>query len=275
MNIRRNGSTADAVAALVAAGVIAIGIAGAVTPAGASAKAGHQFGPAQTLTTNAYSCSGAPVPLFDNYNVEAVDNGGAPPTFTTDGHFCLTSIATYHWDNGVGAAPGSLGLTGIEVAPGFATTVGPLEATGTSGQGGAQDVNWVAYASSSPTPTLVDGTYACQDSEQTSWSPEHGLRGFWLLSSRGHPGDIWTDNDWTDHNGYRHDDHDDDERSSEPGGVPDAPPKPHTEDHSPGVPGATGAPSAVPLPPNLTHASRISAISTRAIPTPRLGAQSS
>jgi len=126
-----------------------------------------------------YSCSGQPAQIFSNFNDDAVDNGGTPPSFTTDGAFCLTEIETRHWNGSFGAAPGTLGLTGIEVAAGLASTVGPFDATGNKNE----DTVWVADVSTEPSPTVIDGTYQCDDSDPSTWSQnsESGGLGFCLV----------------------------------------------------------------------------------------------
>ena len=57
----------------------------------------------------AYACVGAPFRLFDNSNTGGVSNGGTPPEFSTKGRpYCLSSLTTYHWDNGQGPHRGQL-----------------------------------------------------------------------------------------------------------------------------------------------------------------------
>ena len=115
-----------------------------------------------------YTCSGPQIKLFDNSNGGGVQNGGKPATFSTGKKtYCLASITTYHWNNGQGAAPGSIGLKVVSGLGGKGQTLGPLAATGSAGQGGAQNVNWTANAAQ---PIVLDGSYSCQDSDPASWS---------------------------------------------------------------------------------------------------------
>jgi hypothetical protein len=99
--------------------------------------------------------------LFNNYNIYGVANG--PPTQTT---FTLTSTAqiteldTYHWNNGQGATPGSIELYG------HGQVYGPFATVGSSGQGGAPNVNWSANVNL----TLPGGTYTVYDSSPSTWS---------------------------------------------------------------------------------------------------------
>jgi len=131
---------------------------------------------APTAASTSYSCTGAPTTLFDDTNTKAVSNWGSTPTFSTKGvPYCLSQIITYHWDGGKGAAPGSIAL----LAPN-GTTLGPFKAMGSSGQGGAPNVNWTAKVPTSPKPVVIEGTYACVDSSPATWSQDamSGGRGF-------------------------------------------------------------------------------------------------
>jgi PKD repeat protein len=124
----------------------------------------------------AYKCSGTQIKLFDNSNGGGVLNGGKPPGFNTNGKaYCVVSITTYHWNNGQGKAPGTIGLTG-------SSTVGPFAAKGSAGQGGAPNVNWTATAPAGK-PAVIDGTYSCQDSDPASWSQNQqtGGKGFCIV----------------------------------------------------------------------------------------------
>jgi PKD repeat protein len=123
-----------------------------------------------------YACTGSQIKLFDNSNGGGVLNGGKPPTFTTKGKaYCLVSITTYHWNNAKGKAPGTIGLAG-------SSTAGPFAAKGSSGQGGAPNVNWTVNVSTS-TPVILNGTYTCQDSDPATWSqdPQTGGKGFCIV----------------------------------------------------------------------------------------------
>jgi len=158
-------------------------LVGGLLLAAASAPVLASGAPARRAAGSAdsnYACGSETVQIFGNFNTEAVGNGGAPPSFTTDGPFCLTEIETYHWNGGTGATPGTLGLTGTEVAPGFVTTAGPFSATGASGQTNAPYVDWVADVRTEPSPVVIDGTYTCQDSSPSTWSqnPQSGGLGF-------------------------------------------------------------------------------------------------
>jgi len=115
-----------------------------------------------------YRCTGSRFNLFGNSNGQAVQNGGKAPSFSTKGKtYCVVSLATYHWNGGNGQAPGSIGLTVVSGLGGAGQTLGPLAAVGSAGQGGTANVNWTADAGQ---PLVIDGTYACKDSDPRSWS---------------------------------------------------------------------------------------------------------
>jgi hypothetical protein len=104
-----------------------------------------------------YRCTGSRFNLFGNSNGQATQNNAKAPTFATKGKsYCVVSLATYHWNGGQGAAPGSIGLTVVSGLGRKGQTLGPLAAVGSAGQGGAADVNWTADAGQ---PIVINGTY--------------------------------------------------------------------------------------------------------------------
>jgi len=130
---------------------------------------------ASTAAAAGYTCVGDQFQLFDNSNGSMISGGGGtPPTFDTGGKpYCLANMSTYHWNDGKGSPPGTIGLRGS------AEQVGPAQAQGTSGQGGAQNVNWVYVPASDAIP-LLNGSYSCTDTDSATWSqnPESGGQGF-------------------------------------------------------------------------------------------------
>lgn len=125
---------------------------------------------AHSRTSAAYSCTGQIQQLFSSFTGGAAKNGGAAPTFTTNGRaYCLTAIQTYHWNVGAGKAAGTLGLTFVSGPAGFGS-VPAVQAIGSPGQNNAPNVNWQANFPTAPTPTVIDGTYKCRDSDPATWS---------------------------------------------------------------------------------------------------------
>ncbi len=122
-----------------------------------------------------YRCVGGQIKLFDNSNGQGVQNGGKPPTFSTNGRtYCLNSVTTYHWNTGQGASPGTIGLKVVSGLGGAGNILGPLAATGSAGQGGAANVNWSVTAAQ---PIVINGSYACQDSAPGTWSQNQASGG--------------------------------------------------------------------------------------------------
>ena len=116
-----------------------------------------------------WRCDGPEVVLFNNTNGFSVHGGGTPATFEVNGFYCLTYLEHYHWNDGKGDAPGKIGLAGKE-------TVGPYQALGSSGQGGAKNVNHYVYVSRSD-GVLLNGTYRCTDSHSPTWSTNDRAKG--------------------------------------------------------------------------------------------------
>src|SRR5206468_2798842 len=79
---------------------------------------------------------------------------------------------TYHWNNGHGKTPGTVGLTS-------STMSASATARGSTGQGGAPNVNWTGTWPTTK-PVVIDGTYECVDSDPKTWSqnPQSGGKGF-------------------------------------------------------------------------------------------------
>jgi choice-of-anchor C domain-containing protein len=110
--------------------------------------------------------------LFNNFNTGGTVNGPRRPTvFTLNRPARITELVTYHWNSGGGAKPGTISLRDQN-----GKIYGPFAATGSSGQGGAADVNWVAKAN----VTVPAGTYTLLDSNPRTWSnnSQSGFAGF-------------------------------------------------------------------------------------------------
>lgn len=128
-------------------------------------------------------CSGPVSVLYTNFNAGGVGNGPpGGPSFTLKSPVCLTSVTTYHWNNGRGATPGVITLR-LRLGGGLTQSFS-FQTQGTSGQGGAPNVNWVAGASMLILPA---GVYDVLDSDLASWSynAQSGNRGFVAVSGIG------------------------------------------------------------------------------------------
>ncbi len=113
--------------------------------------------------------------LFNNSNSAGVANHPTNPTlFTLHAPASISELVSYHWNNGRGARPGTIGLRS-QTGQAF----GPFAARGVAGQGGAPNVNWVA----TPNATLPAGTYTVLDSDPGTWShnPQSFSRGFVIV----------------------------------------------------------------------------------------------
>lgn len=102
--------------------------------------------------------------LCNNTNGAGVMNNPAshrtPCNITQTSH--ITQLITYHWNNGRGARPGTILLFNPSTGQQF----GPFPAIGTSGQGGAPNVNWIANVNI----TVPAGAYQVIDSDPSTWS---------------------------------------------------------------------------------------------------------
>lgn len=134
-----------------------------------------------------WQCTGVERVLFDNTNAALVGNGGQRPTFNTGGKtYCLTSVQTYHWNNGKGAAAGYVGLTAGSLALGGPGPVGFWKATGSTGTGGVPNAIW-RVSVPRETPVLIRGTYSCSDSSAGTWSQNQASAGLGFCVVAGTP----------------------------------------------------------------------------------------
>jgi hypothetical protein len=115
--------------------------------------------------------------LCNNTNAGAVQNQPTARnmacTFTTGVH--ITQIVTYHWNGGRGKPPGTLGLKSNATGHVY----GPYAATGSSGSGGAPNVNWTANVNF----CVPAGGYLILDSDFATWSMnlQSAYRGFVIV----------------------------------------------------------------------------------------------
>lgn len=100
--------------------------------------------------------------IFNNWNKAVVYNGSKSSTyFYLTRSVTITRIINYHWNSGYGVQPGQIGLRDSG-----GSVLGTWQSTGTSGTGGAKNVNWVV----TPNITLQPGLYQITDSEPSTWS---------------------------------------------------------------------------------------------------------
>ncbi|MDD5473439.1 MAG: FecR domain-containing protein [Candidatus Methanoperedens sp.] len=106
--------------------------------------------------------TGAIKEIFTNTNIGAVYNSPtSPTTFTLDDTYKITTITTYHWNDGSGAYPGTIGLKDSR-----GNKLGTWTATGRAGQGGVSNAYWDV----TPDIVLAPGTYTIIDSDSSTWS---------------------------------------------------------------------------------------------------------
>lgn len=108
--------------------------------------------------------------IFDNGNLDGVANGPTRQTqFTIVKAHLITTITTYHWNNGKGTnKAGTISLRGTD-----GRIYGPWTTTGRSGSGGAR----IAYWDCHPNIKLPAGTYVVIDSDTRTWAQNPGSKG--------------------------------------------------------------------------------------------------
>jgi hypothetical protein len=118
--------------------------------------------------------------LFNNWNTDGVVNG--PPTyattFTVPQAAQALQVADYHWNNGAGSPPGSIGLEETNNPGG---TLKWFPAVGSAGQGGVANAAWVANVNM---PIKANVEYTILDSNPATWSQnaQSGYEGFAWVS---------------------------------------------------------------------------------------------
>jgi hypothetical protein len=115
--------------------------------------------------------------LFNNGNIDGVQNGPANPTFfSTDRPYTIVYIQNYHYYN-YGRPPGYISLRGAD-----GTRYGPWTTVGEPGQGGVPNAYWNCY----PNVTIPPGTYIVEDSDPSTWSHNaaSGYQGISLIRAQ-------------------------------------------------------------------------------------------
>ena len=119
-----------------------------------------------------------PEVLFDNGNLYLVLNRPTRTTmFTLNTPCTITSITTYHWNDGRGARPGTIGIRQQG-----GRTFGPWKASGLKGQGNVPNATWIVE----PNVTLPPGTYTVLDSSPDTWSQNAGSMGSGMARLEGY-----------------------------------------------------------------------------------------
>jgi hypothetical protein len=117
--------------------------------------------------------------LFDSMNGYGVGNGPtAPATFTIGQPHVITSITTYHWNDGHGTRAGTIALRDAS-----GRLFGPWAVAGSPGQGGVPNAFWIGQ----PNVTLPAGTYTIIDSEPSTWSRNSASGNRGMSTVRGYP----------------------------------------------------------------------------------------
>jgi hypothetical protein len=104
--------------------------------------------------------------IFENGNIDAVENGPRVPTFVPiNQKYLVTYIMTYHYFSG-GMPPGQIGLRSQDTGE----MLGPWQAVGQMGQGGVPNAYWIVR----PNVPIPPGTYRVLDSDRPTWSTNAG-----------------------------------------------------------------------------------------------------
>ncbi len=110
-----------------------------------------------------------PIIVLNSNNTGSVHNGPTvPTTFTINATNLLTYIQDYHWNNGQGLTPGTIGLKDQN-----GVIYGPWQAVGKPGQGGVVNAYWEV----DPNVLIPAGTYTIIDSDSSTWSCNSGSEG--------------------------------------------------------------------------------------------------
>ena len=131
--------------------------------------------------------------LLSNFNTSAVQNDPAYyPVITVKSDTRIDVVTTYHWNNGKGAAPGSIIIEEDD------QVMGTWPATGRSSSGVANTL-WDAF----PGVTFRAGhAYTIRDTGESTWSWNEGSRGAGFFSLRGGTSSAGSQSSGSSVNGY-------------------------------------------------------------------------
>lgn len=111
--------------------------------------------------------------LFNNGNIDGVQNGGKSPSFKVEKTILLTSVKTYHWNDEKGtASPGEISLKDAK-----GKSYGPWKTSGIEGQGGVANAYWEAK----PNIVIEAGTYTITDTDPATFSQNAGTKGLGMV----------------------------------------------------------------------------------------------
>jgi hypothetical protein len=155
----------------------ALGLLGGGTPVASPSGPGAATSPSTPVSPSSGVVGASPSPgatctgpanlIVDQFYPDLAETGGATsPAFRTPSgkRFCLTHLATYHWNEGAGAPAGGT----FTLLDGTGTVVGTWKAVATPA---TNDVlaNWEADIPTSP-PVVLDGSYTLVDSDPATLS---------------------------------------------------------------------------------------------------------
>jgi hypothetical protein len=135
---------------------------GTVTPTPTNTRTVTPLPTSTRTMTPTPDISSAVEEFFRVFSIGTANNGASKPTtFSIAESWLVTSIHTYHWNNGKGATPGTIGLRASN-----GTIYGPWKATGEPGQGGIANAFWVVK----PNIVIPRDTYTVLDSDPSTWA---------------------------------------------------------------------------------------------------------
>ena len=115
--------------------------------------------------------------IYTNNNIAGVQNGPTQQTrFQLTQPTLVTYLLSYHWNNGRGQPPGTIGLQHQD-----GTRYGPWPAGSAPGSGGAPNAYWIAR----PQVVLKPGTYTVLDSHAASWAQNAQSNGQGIVEVKG------------------------------------------------------------------------------------------
>lgn len=112
--------------------------------------------------------AGPVVKILDTGNTLGIRKGGSAPSFTLAKAAYISDVMTYHFLDGGGPTPGTVGLKSSS-----GKVFGPWQCKGLDGQGGVKNAFWVV----SPKALVPAGTYTIVDSNPATWSTNDKAKG--------------------------------------------------------------------------------------------------